>query len=107
MRTLFRAPPDLFEVGNSRFRIQFFEDFICPWPLRVLSNLTVSVFQIAERNGLCGAGLGAGWRDLTISDEAVFVFCVIFALLNALYTEGAFFHHARFAHGDIRIELEM
>lgn len=75
--------------------------------MRLLRDGAVWIFSIAKGNSLCRARLDAGRRDLSVPDWAVFVFCAILALVNALYTKRAFLHYTGFPHSHIRVELEL
>ena len=73
--------------------------------MRLPGHAAGGVLQIAEGQGLGRTGLGAGRCDLAVTHRTAFVFCPVFALLNTLDTEGAFFHDTGFTDGDIRVEL--
>ena len=61
--------------------------------------------KIAEDDRVRRTRLGAGGRDIAVTNGASFTLRLELARLDPLHAEGAFLHHARAADGDVGVEL--
>ena len=68
-------------------------------------NAAPGIGNVAEDQCISRAGLGAGWLHLSVPDQPPFGLCLFLCPADPLNTEGALFHHAAGAYGDVRREL--
>src|SRR2546428_2576487 len=95
------------EIIDVRLRAQLGEQFRGTIGARQARNFAIGIIQVAEDHGLGRAGLNAGGIEPAILEVAFFALGLNLRGADALHAEGAFFHDAHAAHGDIGIQLQM
>src|SRR5579864_6141085 len=96
-----------FKIGNLRRRAEFRQQLCTAFQTCEPGNLALWIVQIAKDHGASGARLHTGWINFAVLQLAAFRSGVNFCSGDPLVTKRALLHHTDFAHGNIRIELEM
>ena len=70
-------------------------------------NFAFGIIQIAEHHGFGGTRLNAGGLNVAIGERTLLVVCYGLRSLDPLNAEGALFHDAAHANGDVRVMLQI
>src|SRR5579864_8478035 len=96
-----------FKIGNLRRRAEFRQQLCTAFQTCEPGNLALWIVQIAKDHGAGGAGLHTGRINFAVLQFAAIRSGVNFCSGNPLVTKRALLHHTNFAHGNVRVELEM
>ena len=100
------------EISQTWTDIEVIEQRVVLGKSAKFSNFIFFILQIAEDNGIGGAGLLASGLERATGDFKIGGIPgtdagANFSLFNPLDAEGTFFHDSAHSHGDIRILLEL
>src|SRR5512140_3281206 len=87
------------QVGDRRPHAEILQDLVAAVAPREHGHAAVLVFEVAEDDGLCGAGRRAGGDDLPVAEGPVLALGLHPRVVDALDAEGALLHDAARAHG--------
>src|SRR3989475_9494130 len=95
------------EVGGAGARVQLREQGVVPRLGLQPRDAALRVVDVAEDDGLAGAGLLARGLDLPVADGPALVARVDAGPADALDAVRALLHHPAAAHRDLRVAHEL